>query len=96
MPTFSDTWGLVVNEALATGLPVIGSLHSQAVTKKINDGENRWVYDPTNPSELHNVITKVMKVDSVDYVNMSLTAKLVAENNPVELVASRFIEAISF
>ncbi|MCA9132184.1 MAG: glycosyltransferase family 4 protein, partial [Planctomycetales bacterium] len=30
-PTLADEWGLVVNEALAAGLPVLGSRYSQAV-----------------------------------------------------------------
>ncbi|MGH7192506.1 MAG: glycosyltransferase, partial [Candidatus Saccharimonadales bacterium] len=30
-PTLADEWGLVVNEAMAAGLPVLGSRYSQAV-----------------------------------------------------------------
>src|SRR5262249_11988528 len=34
-PTLADEWGLVVNEALGAGLPVLGSVYSQAVDQLI-------------------------------------------------------------
>ena len=45
-PTLADEWGLVVNEALAAGVPVLGSIHSQAVMELCEDGSNGWVFDP--------------------------------------------------
>lgn len=36
-PTLADEWGLVVNEALAAGLPVLGSRYSQAVEELCRD-----------------------------------------------------------
>ena len=37
-PTLADEWGLVVNEAMAAGLPVLGSVYSQAVEELVRDG----------------------------------------------------------
>jgi glycosyltransferase involved in cell wall biosynthesis len=45
-PTLLDEWGLVVNEAMAAGLPVLGSIYSQAVEELVQDGQNGWVFDP--------------------------------------------------
>lgn len=45
-PTLLDEWGLVVNEAMAAGLPVLGSIYSQAVEELVQDGRNGWVFDP--------------------------------------------------
>ncbi|MFK8115562.1 MAG: glycosyltransferase family 4 protein [Rubripirellula sp.] len=47
-PTLADEWMLAVNEALQAGLPVIGSVHSQAVATLIQNGVNGWQYDPTD------------------------------------------------
>ncbi len=51
-PTLADEWMVVVNEALQAGLPVLGSVHAQAVSTLIRDGVNGWQYDPTQPDSL--------------------------------------------
>jgi glycosyltransferase involved in cell wall biosynthesis len=45
-PTLMDEWGLVVNEGMASGLPVLGSIYSQAVEELIEDGVTGWTFDP--------------------------------------------------
>src|SRR5581483_7356778 len=45
-PTLADTWGVVVNEAMAAGLPVLGSIYSQAVEELVEDGQNGWSFRP--------------------------------------------------
>jgi glycosyltransferase involved in cell wall biosynthesis len=55
-PTLADEWMLVVNEALQAGLPVIGSIHSQAVSTLIRDAVNGWQYDPTEQDALARAI----------------------------------------
>jgi glycosyltransferase involved in cell wall biosynthesis len=47
-PTLADEWGIVVNEAMAAGLPVMGSIHAQAVEELVKDGVNGWHFDPTS------------------------------------------------
>ena len=49
-PTLADEWGLVVNEAMQAGLPVIGSKYAQASATLIRDNENGWLYDPLDES----------------------------------------------
>jgi hypothetical protein len=50
-PTLADTWGVVVNEAMAAGLPVLGSVHSQAVKELVTHGKNGWTFSAGNPLE---------------------------------------------
>lgn len=50
--TLADEWMLVVNEALQAGLPVIGSIHAQAVTTLVKHGDNGWCYDPADKDSL--------------------------------------------
>jgi glycosyltransferase involved in cell wall biosynthesis len=59
-PTLADTWGLVVNEALASGLPVLGSVYSQAVEELIEDNSNGWVFRADEPEELYGAIDRSM------------------------------------
>jgi glycosyltransferase involved in cell wall biosynthesis len=46
LPTLDDEWGLVVNEAFAAGLPVLGTIYSQAVEELVEEGKTGWIYDP--------------------------------------------------
>jgi glycosyltransferase involved in cell wall biosynthesis len=43
LPTRCDTWGLVINEAMAQGLPVITTSGALAGLELIRDGENGYV-----------------------------------------------------
>lgn len=60
-PTLADTWGLVVNEAMASGLPVLGSVYSQAVEMLVSEGENGWNFEPDNARDTYNAIDRCMK-----------------------------------
>jgi glycosyltransferase involved in cell wall biosynthesis/SAM-dependent methyltransferase len=44
-PTQHDGWGMVVNEAMAAGLPVITTSSCGAAHDLVRDGENGWVLD---------------------------------------------------
>ena len=47
-PTLADEWGLVVNEAMAAGLPVLGSLYSGAVEELCTDEKTGWTFLPND------------------------------------------------
>jgi glycosyltransferase involved in cell wall biosynthesis len=51
-PTLSDTWGLVVNEAMACGLPIIASDVAGCVADLVQDGENGFVIPSANVDKL--------------------------------------------
>ncbi len=51
-PTLGDEWGLVVDESMMSGLPVIGSIHSQASATLIDDGSNGFTFDPEQDAAL--------------------------------------------
>jgi glycosyltransferase involved in cell wall biosynthesis len=51
-PTHSDPWGLVVNEAMACGLPIIASDRAGCVEDLVTDGWNGRVVSPQNVEQL--------------------------------------------
>jgi glycosyltransferase involved in cell wall biosynthesis len=55
-PSVSDPWGLVVNEAMAAGLPVIASSAPGAVDDLVRDGDNGFVVPPFDASSLATAI----------------------------------------
>jgi glycosyltransferase involved in cell wall biosynthesis len=51
-PTLRDCWGMVVNEALAAGIPVVGSRYSGAAVELLTSEELGTLVDPLVPSSL--------------------------------------------
>ena len=50
-PSLEDVWGMVVNEALLFGMPVLGSVHAGAVQQLVHDGETGSAFDPNDIRE---------------------------------------------
>jgi glycosyltransferase involved in cell wall biosynthesis len=61
-PTLADEWGVVVNEALAAGLPVLGSVYSQAVEELVQDGVTGWTFRPDHREEIYSALDRAMTV----------------------------------
>jgi glycosyltransferase involved in cell wall biosynthesis len=51
-PTLSDPWGLVVNEAMACGLPIIATDVAGCTADLVRDGENGFVIPSANVGSL--------------------------------------------
>jgi 1,2-diacylglycerol 3-alpha-glucosyltransferase len=52
MPSLSETWGLVVNEAMAAGLPVIVSDRCGCAPDLVREGRNGLLFDPRDADAL--------------------------------------------
>ena len=59
-PTLADEWGLVVNEAMSAGMPVLGSLYSASVEEFCIEGETGWCFRPDQEEEMYNAIDRAM------------------------------------
>lgn len=52
LASHSDQWGLVVNEAMAAGLPVLVSRACGCAADLIEHGVSGWTFDPADPEAL--------------------------------------------
>jgi glycosyltransferase involved in cell wall biosynthesis len=57
-PTLQDVWGLVVNEAMTFGLPVICSKYAGCASDLIIEDRNGWLVDPKNREDLVRTLRK--------------------------------------
>jgi glycosyltransferase involved in cell wall biosynthesis len=60
LPTHSDPWGLVVNEAMACGLPVIVSSVAGCATDLVDDGWNGYIVPPRDQERLGEALTSIL------------------------------------
>lgn len=93
-PTLADEWGLVVNEALSAGLPVMGSVYSQAVSDLVCDGSNGWQFDVKQEESMHRALDKICSVSYQELEAMRMQAReSVIERTP-SWAADKFITAL--
>jgi glycosyltransferase involved in cell wall biosynthesis len=95
-PTLADEWGLVVNEALASAVPVLGSLYSQAVEELVLDGVNGWTFRPDHPEELYAALDRALSAPTGKLQEMRVAARKSVEHLTSEFVAGRILDAIRF
>ena len=95
LPSISETWGLVVNEAMAAGLPVLVSRKCGCYPDLIKEGVNGFSFDPYDEFALtdlmHNIIQG--RVD-LEYLGKN-SLEIIKEFTP-ERAARIFSNTIEF
>jgi glycosyltransferase involved in cell wall biosynthesis len=94
LPTLSDEWGLVVNEAMAAGLPVLGSLYSQAVEELCSEGETGWTFHPDKPGEIADALDRALSTSHERLQAMRVAARARVESITPAYAAQCLVEVI--
>jgi glycosyltransferase involved in cell wall biosynthesis len=95
LPTLDDEWGLVVNEAFASGLPVLGTIYSQAVAELVDDGRTGWVYDPLREEECAAALDRMFATPPEELAAMRRRARLRIQSVTPRSIAAIFDHAIT-
>ena len=93
-PTLADEWGVVVNEALAAGLPILGSVHSQAVEELCEEGATGWLFDPEDESSTIAAIDRALTATAPELRRMSDEGRRRSRDLTPDWAANRIAEAI--
>ncbi len=64
LPSWLDPWGLVVNEAMAAGLPVIVSGRCGCSDDLVDDGANGYVFNPAEGGSLFRVLMRTSGISA--------------------------------
>ena len=94
LPTRNDTWGLVINEAMAQGLPVITTTRCVAGTEFVQDGETGYLVPPDDVGALHDAMEKVI-FDNALLEKMSENSLKKAQGYTFEKAAARHMEILN-
>lgn len=92
---YNETWGLVVNEAMACGRPVIVSDRAGCAPDLVEEGLTGWTYPPGSDGErkLTNILAAVL-VGEVDLTEMGARAARKVASYSIEAAADGVVEAL--
>jgi glycosyltransferase involved in cell wall biosynthesis len=91
-PSTVEQWGLVVNEAMAAGLPVLVSRRCGCAPDLVREGRNGFTFDPLDVHELA-ALMKRMSAESCDRKAMGTASReIIAQWSP-ELFGENLWEA---
>lgn len=79
MPSITDQWGLVVNEAMASGLPVLVSEGSGAAQDLVTQGKNGYVFNPTRTEELAGLMTVLSEAPASRLAQMGAVSRAIID-----------------
>lgn len=74
LPSLSETWGLVVNEAAAAGLPILASNRCGCVPELVHRGINGYAFEPWDKAEFVRLM-HLMSDGSSDVVRMGQASR---------------------
>jgi 1,2-diacylglycerol 3-alpha-glucosyltransferase len=95
LPSTSEPWGLVVNEAMALGVPVLVSRACGCSLDLVRDGVNGYVFDPNDASRLVGLMTQMSDASCARLNEMGkASSKIIADFTP-EIWARNLFQALT-
>jgi glycosyltransferase involved in cell wall biosynthesis len=93
LPTREDIWGLVINEAMAAGLPVITTNKCVAGLELIEDGKNGFIIPVDNAIELSKKITILVKSKELREQMGKISLEII-KNFTIEKMVERHLDIL--
>lgn len=93
LPTRHDEWGLVINEAIAKGLPVITTNHCGAGVELIKNSKNGFLVEVENVEMLSECINNILNNKRLRY-NMQINNLLLAQKYTIENMVNDHIKIL--
>jgi 1,2-diacylglycerol 3-alpha-glucosyltransferase len=75
LPSKREPWGLVVNEAMAAGLPVIVSSRCGCAEDLVVDGANGHIFDPEKPHDLERALSAIDQTPKTTLAGMGAASR---------------------
>lgn len=95
LPSFLESWGMVVNEAMAAGLPVLLSDRINAGHTLLEDGVNGYSFNPYDGKQMSNAILRYINLNEEEKIRMSSQALLAIKKYDYKYLGEQLLIAIS-
>jgi len=84
----------VVNEAMASGLPVLVSRQCGCSSVLVREGENGWTFDPGNGKEMTDALERMAGVSDEKWGQMSERSRQIVSEWGLDRFTQGVLEAI--
>jgi 1,2-diacylglycerol 3-alpha-glucosyltransferase len=95
LPTHSDPWALVVNEAMACGLPIVVTNVAGCSANLVENGWNGYVVPPGNPDKLSAALDSLMRSPELRRQMSVRSAERIRDYSPEACAAGLAAAALS-
>ncbi len=95
LPSYMEGWGMVVNEAMAAGLPVLLSNRVNAGHTLLKQGINGFSFDPYNTDQITEALLKYIKLSKEEKIKMSQNASLEIKKYGYPFLGNQLFYAIN-
>ena len=79
-PAKSEAWGLVVNEAAASGLPLLVSQSVGSRYELVRDGVNGYLFNPTNIQDMCHALSRIAELPTGELARMGRRSAAIVED----------------
>jgi len=95
LPSFNEVWGLVVNEAMACGLPILSSTYAGVTRDLVKDRVNGYSFDPNNVGGLVEKIKFILSNDALRRKMEVSSIEIIKDKTP-ENYAQKILAAVKY
>jgi len=96
LASHGETWGLVVNEAMASGLPVLVSNQVGCASTLVQDGVNGYTFSPNNVNELADLLIRMDGLNAQERMKMGEKSEEIINDWGLERFCHGAYHAIQF
>jgi len=96
MPSAAEQWGLVVNEAMASGCPIVISHQCGCAKTLVQNNINGFYFDAKDAKDLNNVFEKINKMSANEINDMRVASKNIIRDWGLERFTQGAVDAINY
>jgi glycosyltransferase involved in cell wall biosynthesis len=89
----SEQWGLVVNEAIAAGLPVVVSNRCGCVPELVHEGANGFTFDPDDQKQLAKLLARISSMSPAERAQFGQCSSQIASRFPPDRFGKELLSA---